>query len=215
MKTVIKFLSCTAIAIGSFYMTGCADMGKKTAIGAGAGAAVGAGLGAIIGHQSGKRGEGAAIGAAVGGLLGGGAGAYLDKQAAELARIAETKRTEQGIVTKLKSDITFSSGSANVKAQQNIQQIAQIIAKYPEDIVKVVGHTDSTGSDAFNQSLSQQRAQNVMQIMTANGVPAGSITAIGMGENAPIADNNSSTGRQQNRRVEIQITVDESKIQKK
>ena len=167
MKKSIKLIVSCIVAVSSAYLVGCADAGKKTAIGAGAGAAVGAGLGMIIGHQSGNRGKGAAIGAALGGALGGGIGLRLDKQAAELARIAETKRTENGIITKLKSDITFASGSSNVKAQQNIQQIAQIIAKYPENVVKVIGHTDSTGSDAFNQTLSQQRADSVRSIMTA------------------------------------------------
>ena len=118
-------------------------------------------------------------------------------------------------MTKLKSDITFASGSASVKAPDNIQQIAQIMKKYPENIIKVVGHTDSTGSDTFNQTLSQQRAQNVLNIMTANGIAANTINAVGMGESSPIADNGSNSGRSQNRRVEIQISVDESKLQKK
>ena len=186
MKKSIKLIVSCIVAVSSAYLVGCADAGKKTAIGAGAGAAVGAGLGMIIGHQSGNRGKGAAIGAALGGALGGGIGLRLDKQAAELARIAETKRTENGIITKLKSDITFASGSSNVKAQQNIQQIAQIIAKYPENVVKVIGHTDSTGSDAFNQTLSQQRADSVMSIMTANGVPGNVISSVGMGEGQPL-----------------------------
>ncbi len=215
MKKSIKLIVSCIVAVSSAYLVGCADAGKKTAIGAGAGAAVGAGLGMIIGHQSGNRGKGAAIGAALGGAIGGGIGLRLDKQAAELARIAETKRTEHGIVTKLKSDITFASGSSNVKAQQNIQQIAQIIAKYPEDVVQVIGHTDSTGSDAFNQTLSQKRAENVRSIMLANGVPAGSVTSVGMGEGQPIGSNKTSAGRSTNRRVEILISVDESKIPKK
>ena len=215
MKKSIKLIVSCIVAVSSAYLVGCADAGKKTAIGAGAGAAVGAGLGMIIGHQSGNRGKGAAIGAALGGALGGGIGLRLDKQAAELARIAETKRTENGIITKLKSDITFASGSSNVKAQQNIQQIAQIIAKYPENVVKVIGHTDSTGSDAFNQTLSQQRADSVMSIMTANGVPGNVISSVGMGEGQPLGSNKTSAGRSANRRVEIQISVDESKIPKK
>ena len=177
---------------------------------------MGAGLGAIIGHQSGKRDKGALLGGVIGGLLGGGVGNYLDKQAAELAQIAETKRTEHGIVTKLKGDITFDSGASMVKstAQNNIQKISQIISKYPEDVVKIVGHTDSTGSDTKNQSLSQMRAQSVKSIMLANGVPATAITVVGMGEGQPVSSNETVDGRAQNRRVEILISVDESKLKK-
>lgn len=216
MKNVTKFMIAAIFAVSGSVLVGCAQPGKKTAIGGAVGAGVGAVAGAIIGHQSGRRDKGALLGGAIGGLLGGGVGNYLDKQAAELAQIAETKRTEHGIVTKLKGDITFASGASNVKsnAQTNIQKISQIISKYPEDIVKVVGHTDSTGSDSKNQSLSQQRAQSVKSIMLANGVPEGSITVVGMGENQPISSNETVDGRAQNRRVEILISVDESKLKK-
>ncbi len=216
MKNSAMILVSALVAVSSAFVVGCAQPGKKTAIGAGAGAALGAGLGAIIGHQSGNKGKGAAIGAAAGALLGGTIGNRLDKQAQELAAIAETKRTEQGIITKLKSDITFSSGSSSVKpmAQSNIKQIAAIIAKYPEDVVQVIGHTDSTGSDATNQALSQKRAESVRQQMISGGVPSGSISAIGRGESQPILTNKTSNGRAGNRRVEIQISVDETKVKK-
>lgn len=215
MKKSIKLILTCIVAVSSAYLVGCADAGKKTAIGAGAGAVVGAGLGMIIGHQSGNRGKGAAIGAALGAGIGGGIGLRLDKQAAELAQIAETKRTEHGIITKLKSDITFASGSANVKAQQNIQKMAQIMAKYPENVIQVIGHTDSTGSDSFNQTLSQQRANSVKSIMAANGVPSNVISTVGMGEGQPLGSNKTTDGRATNRRVEILISVDESKVPKK
>lgn len=204
----------TAIATLSLTLIGCSTAGKRTAVGTGIGAAVGGIAGAVIGHQSGNKGKGAAIGAAIGGLAGGGYGAYLDKQAAELEKIAETRRTEKGIVTKLKGDILFSSGSSSVtpSAQSNVRQISAILAKYPEDIITIMGHTDSTGSNTTNQSLSQSRAQAIQQIMVQNGVPGTRVSAIGMGEGSPIASNATSEGRAQNRRVEIQITVDESKF---
>jgi len=115
-------------------------------------------------------------------------------------------------VTKLKGDILFASGSAKVnsKAKSNVEEISAILAKYPEDIITIIGHTDSTGSDVKNKSLSQQRAQAIHQIMMANRVPASQVNFIGMGEGKPVASNTTSGGRAQNRRVEIEITVDET-----
>lgn len=205
-----------AIALVSlFLMASCQNAGKRTAVGAGVGAAVGAGVGAIIGHQSGKKGEGALIGAAVGGLLGGGIGNYLDKQAKELAEIAETRRTEQGIITKLKGDILFESGKSYLKANaaDKIDQIAAIIAKYPEDRIKVVGHTDSTGSDELNARLSVQRAQAVYKRLVKKGIPGQYILTEGMGELRPVASNSTADGRALNRRVELEISVDEAAYQ--
>ena len=100
----------------SFVVLGCESAGKKTAMGAGIGAAAGAAVGAVLGHQMGQRGKGAAIGAALGGGAGAAYGYKLDKQAKELEKIAETKRTENGIITKLKGDILFSTGSPAVKS---------------------------------------------------------------------------------------------------
>ena len=109
MKKLILLLSSL-----TFCLLGCESAGKKTAIGAGVGAAAGAAAGAIIGHQMGKRGKGAAIGAALGGGIGAAYGYELDKQAKELEKIAETKRTENGIITKLKGDILFSYEPYNI-----------------------------------------------------------------------------------------------------
>ena len=180
-------------------------------MGAGIGAAAGAAAGAIIGHQSGNRGKGAAIGAALGGGVGAAYGYKLDKQAKELEQYAETKRTEDGIVTKLKGDITFPTGSPTVKstAQTNIAKISGILKKYPQNRITVVGHTDSTGSDSRNQELSEQRARAVKAIMVTKGVPAKHISTVGAGESSPVADNSTKSGRAQNRRVELQITMEE------
>jgi len=193
-------------------LTSCQNAGKNTGMGAGIGAAVGAGLGAVIGHQSGNRDKGLLVGAAVGGLLGGGIGNYMDKQAKELARVAETKRTEQGIITKLKGDILFDSGKSNLKpaAAAKIDEIAQILVKYPEDRIKVVGHTDSQGSDQLNASLSMRRANAVYDRLARNGIPSQFIQSEGMGEMRPIASNSNTNGRALNRRVELEITVDEA-----
>lgn len=195
-------------------LTSCATPGKRTAIGAGAGAAVGAGLGAIIGHQSGNGGTGALIGAALGGALGGTIGNRMDRQAQDLEKIAETRRTDEGIVTKLKSDILFETGKADLKKTADINQMGAILKKYPEDVLTVKGYTDSTGSAKINAPLSQRRADAVRTQLVAAGVPAASISTVGMGDAAPVGDNKTAAGRAMNRRVEIEITADPSKLPK-
>jgi outer membrane protein OmpA-like peptidoglycan-associated protein len=205
------------LLVSTLINTGCAtEPGKDTAIGAGAGAAAGAALGAIIGHQTGKRGQGALIGGALGAALGGTIGNRLDKQAKELAAIAETKRTEQGIVTQLKSDILFDTGKANLKPQanQNLAQMAGILKKYPENVLTIRGYTDNVGANTANQKLSERRATAVKSQLITSGVPSSTVNVIGMGASNPVGDNKSSAGRSQNRRVEIEIAVDESKVPK-
>lgn len=195
---------------------GCTTPGKRTGIGAGTGAAIGAAAGAVIGHQSGKTGQGAIIGAAAGALLGGTIGNRLDKQAKELEVLSETKRTENGIITTLKGNLLFDTGKADLKpaAVDSVNQISDIIKKYPEDKLLVIGYTDDIGPADANQRLSEQRAQAVRLAMIARGIPASSIEPVGMGEANPAAPNTTEEGRAKNRRVELQITIDESKIQK-
>jgi outer membrane protein OmpA-like peptidoglycan-associated protein len=197
--------------------SGCASAGKNTAVGAGVGAAAGAAVGAIIGHQTGNRAGGALIGAAIGGSMGGVIGNRLDKQAKELEQIAETQRTENGIVTKLKSDILFDTGKAELKsaANENINKLAQIMKKYPENVLTIKGYTDSTGSKATNTQLSTRRADAVKQRLVKAGMSAETISVVGMADANPVAPNTTADGRAQNRRVEIEITVDESKVPKK
>jgi outer membrane protein OmpA-like peptidoglycan-associated protein len=217
MKVITKKTSAlimTLATLATFSTVSCTSPGKKTAVGAGAGAAAGALVGAVIGHQTGNRGKGALIGAGVGALLGGAVGNRLDKQAKELEAIAETKRTEQGIVSKLKSDILFDTGKSELKSQavMNIGKMAEILKKYPENVLTIRGYTDNTGSAKVNEELSQRRAAAVQTQLIAGGVPASTISVVGMGPQNPIADNKSAAGRAQNRRVEIEITVDESKV---
>ncbi len=205
-----------AIAVGSFIMgnLGCESAGKKTAAGAGIGAAAGAVLGSVVGNQHGDKKKGALIGAALGAALGGTIGNRLDKQAKELEKIAETKRTDQGIITKLKSDILFDTGKSDLKpaAKDNIAKLASILKKYPENVITVKGYTDSMGSDSVNKTLSEKRAQAVKESLAQGGVPSETLSTVGMGKENPVADNKSADGRSKNRRVEIEITVDESKV---
>lgn len=200
----------------SLTLFNCASENKNTAMGAGIGVAAGAAVGAIIGHQTGNRAAGAAVGAAFGGAIGGAVGHRMDKQAKELAKIAETKRTDQGLITKLKSDILFDTGKSDLKtsAQDNLKQMAAIMKKYPENVLTVKGHTDNTGSMKINEELSKRRADAVKQVLIGNGIPSDTVSTVGLGPSVPIADNTSEMGRKQNRRVEIEITVDQSKVPK-
>lgn len=193
-------------------LTGCSSDRKNTAYGAGIGTAVGAGVGAMLGKK-----QGAIFGAVMGGSLGAFAGSRMDKQAKELKEIAETKRTESGLITKLKSDILFDTGKAELKpvAKENLKQMADIMKKYPENVLSVKGYTDNTGSANINETLSKARAEAVRTHLVASGIPETVVSTLGMGPSFPIGDNSTNAGRMQNRRVEIEVTVDESKIPKK
>lgn len=213
MKRLVLILTAA-----SFLLAGCATTKENpnATKSAGLGAAIGAVAGAVIGHQTGKRNEGALIGAALGAGLGGAVGHRLDKQQKELEKIAETKRTEQGLITKLKSDILFDTGKADLKpaAQTNITELANIMKKYPENILTIKGYTDDTGAAMVNNPLSQQRADAVRIQLIAAGVPANTVTSVGMGSTNPVDPAKTKEARAKNRRVEIEITVDESKVPK-
>jgi outer membrane protein OmpA-like peptidoglycan-associated protein len=191
------------IAVALLLTTAC-FAGKRTAIGAGGGGLVGAGVGALIGG-----GKGAIIGAGVGALAGGSVGLYLDKQAKELEEIAETKRTENGVIVQMKSEILFDSGSAVLKPEAiaQIEKVGDVLAKYSDDRIRVEGHTDSTGTRKANEELSLRRADSVKRILLGRGVKETQISALGLGEERPIADNKTADGKKQNRRVEVHIDV--------
>ncbi|WP_242395294.1 OmpA family protein [Anaeromyxobacter oryzisoli] len=192
------------IAVAAFLVAGCETVGKRTAIGAGAGGLAGAGIGALVGG-----GKGALIGAGVGALAGGSVGLYLDKQHKELEKVAETKRTENGLIVQLKNDILFDTGSAVLKpeAVDQLSKLGDIIAKYSDDRVRVEGYTDSSGSKKRNEELSLRRAAAVKEVLAGRGVQEKQITALGMGDTRPVADNATADGRAKNRRVELHIDV--------
>jgi len=189
---------------------GCETAGKRTAIGAGAGAVVGAGAGALLGGKN-HRGAGALIGAGVGALAGGSVGLYLDKQQKELeaAKVAEVKRTENGLVVQMAGDILFETGSSALKPQSvdDLEKMGDILAKYSDDRIKVYGYTDSQGGKAANEELSLRRADAVKRVLVGRGVQEKQITSLGMGEAQPVATNSTSAGRSKNRRVELHIDV--------
>jgi len=207
-----KFVLC--LSMTSLLLAGCTTPGKKTANGAAIGAGGGAAIGALIGSKSGNAGKGALIGAAAGMLVGGTIGNRLDKQAKELAAAgAETRRTEEGIVVNMKGDILFDTAKSTLKpaAVDQIGQVGAVLAKYQDDKIIVIGHTDNVGNDAYNQTLSENRAKAVKVQLITSGVPAENITVEGMGESSPAASNDTAEGRAQNRRVELKITIPEAK----
>ena len=185
-----------AAALIAVLLTGCATAGRDTAIGAGVGGAAGAGIGALIG-------------AGVGALAGGSVGLYLDKQRKELEKVAEVKKTEQGLLVQMKNDILFDTNSDTVKpaGMEQLQQMGDILAKYSDDRVQIAGYTDSTGDAEYNLKLSERRATAVKTVLVARGVQEKQIIVTGYGETKPVADNATADGRAKNRRVELHIDV--------
>lgn len=209
-RTPLRIAALTVAATLITSLTACQTAGKRTAIGAGVGAAVGAGAGALIGGKK-HRGAGALIGAGVGALAGGSVGLYLDKQAKELeaTRLAEVKRTENGLVVEMSSDILFDSGSSALapEAIDRVEKIGNILAKYSDDRVRIMGYTDASGGKAYNEELSLRRADAVKRVLVGCGVQDRQITSLGMGEAQPVASNDNVAGRKKNRRVELHIDV--------
>ena len=163
-----------------------------------------AGVGAAVGGW-----KGAAVGAAVGTAAGGSVGLYLDRRARELAKVAETRRTDDGILVQLRSDILFDVNSDALRpdAIAQLTKVGDILARYPEDRVRVEGYADATGSARHNEQLSERRAAVVRRVLVGRGVKEAQVTALGLGETQPVATNATAAGRAKNRRVELHIDV--------
>jgi outer membrane protein OmpA-like peptidoglycan-associated protein len=183
---------------------------SNTRTGAIVGALGGAALGYLSNDKSEQGRKNALIGAGVGALAGAGVGAYMDKQQAQLrAQLANTgvTVTRQGdnIVLNMPSDVTFAFDRSDIQPQFDrvLDEVAGTLNQYPSTTVDVVGHADSTGTDAYNQALSERRASSVASYLTSRGVLPARLYVAGMGERQPIASNDTEAGRAQNRRVEI------------
>lgn len=188
------------------WLTGCEGM-NRTQKGALTGTAVGAGIGALLGQKGGHAGRGALIGGAVGALSGGLIGNYMDRQAQELEKIADTQRAGDGIIVTMKDKILFDVDSATVKpaAMASLDKISAVLTKYPKTTITVAGHTDNTGRADYNLKLSERRANAVKFALAGRGVGAGRVTAMGFGVDNPVASNATPDGRAENRRVELHI----------
>jgi len=179
---------------------------KGGAIGAGAGAAVGG----AIGSKKGNTAAGAIIGAAVGGAAGALIGRYMDKQAKEMeqeVKGVEVERVGEGILLTFDSGLLFDFNSFQLTAttKSNLDKMADILEKYPDTEILIEGHTDSKGTDAYNMTLSKNRAKSVADYLASKGVARNRLKTDGHGESRPVATNDTEAGRQQNRRVEAAV----------
>ena len=195
--------------VGGLSLSGCASL-SNTEKGAAAGAGAGAVVGGVIGNAAGSTAKGAIIGAVLGGAAGAIIGQQMDKQAADLEEDlegAEIERVGEGIQITFDSGILFDFDSANLRseARENLSTLAQSLQEYPNTDVMIIGHTDSRGSDAYNQGLSERRAGSASDYLLARGISRARITTLGKGESEPVATNETEAGRQENRRVEIAI----------
>lgn len=204
-KVSVIFMS---VAMMFQIMTGCnaTNTTKGGAIGAGAGGAVGG----VIGSRSGNTVVGAIIGATVGGAAGALIGRQMDKQAEELKRDldgATVERVGEGIKITFNSGLLFSTNSSQLTSttQQNLKELSATLNKYPDTNILIEGHTDNTGTDDYNQKLSETRAKSVSSFLSSQNVSGGRITTKGYGESQPVSDNGTDMGRDQNRRVEVAI----------
>lgn len=203
------------LLVGATALAGCATTTYQEHPKATTGVAVGAASGAVLGNVlagSGKRTQGALIGAAVGALAGGLIGNYMDEQERALREQTagsgiEVQRQGDNILLNLPEGVTFDVGRANIKPQfyGALDAVAGTLNQYDQTRIEISGHTDSTGAAAFNQRLSEDRADSVKSYLASRGVAFGRMYAVGYGPSRPVADNSTADGRARNRRVEIMV----------
>jgi len=217
MKMNILNKTSCIIALLIIFCVSCAPPQTKTGKGGAYGAAGGAVLGAIVGQAAGRDTKstliGAAIGAAAGGAAGAGVGRMMDNQERDMrealaaSEAAAIRREGDLLAISLKGDVTFDYDSAIVRPglYSEIDRISNVLIKYPQTVIRVEGHTDSTGSEIYNMNLSEKRAEAVKSLIVQRGVSSDRIETVAFGESTPVADNGTEVGRAMNRRVEIKI----------
>lgn len=185
---------------------------SKTGKGAMIGSVVGAVAGAATGDNAHERQRRALAGAGIGGLTGAGVGYYMDQQENKLrAKLqgsgVSVTRNGNEIILNMPSNITFQTNSADIRADffDVLSSVALVVKEFNKTTLNVAGHTDSDGSDQFNQSLSERRAASVGGYFTSHGVLAARVLTVGYGESRPIASNATAEGKAQNRRVELTL----------
>jgi outer membrane protein OmpA-like peptidoglycan-associated protein len=217
-----------AICLAAFTLAGCESVDSfahdpekaKTRRGAGYGAAAGAVVGLLT--AGGNPFKSAMIGAAAGALAGGAVGYYMDKQEAKLRQQmagtgVEVVRQGDNITLDMPGGVTFAFNSADLNAQfyPVLDKVAATLKEYDKTVIEVAGHTDSVGSDAYNQTLSEKRANSVADYLSSHGMVRTRMVTIGAGEGHPVASNDTDEGRAENRRVEITIVpVSEENVEK-
>lgn len=207
-----------ALATAMVFVSGCKTLDPYTreekTSSATKNAMIGAGIGAVVGLISGddavERRQHALIGAGIGALAGGSIGYYQDKQEAELRAELEgtgvsVTRIGDNITLNMPGNVTFATDSSDLSPAffDVLNSVGKVLAEFEQTVVEVAGHTDSTGSNEYNQSLSERRARSVASYLQSQGVIRDRLITVGMGETRPVSDNGTSGGRQLNRRVEI------------
>jgi outer membrane protein OmpA-like peptidoglycan-associated protein len=189
---------------------------STTVKGAGIGAVAGAVLGAATGDNAKDRRERALKGAAIGGVVGGGVGNYMDRQEAKLRQElqgtgVQVRRDGNNLYLVMPGNITFATSSADIRSDffSVLNSVAKVLAEFNQTSIRVTGHTDSTGSDTINQPLSQRRADSVATYLRSQKVTSTRIQSYGYGSRYPIASNDTPAGREQNRRVELELVPNE------
>lgn len=184
---------------------------SNTAKGAGIGAVAGAVIGAASASKSDRK-KGALTGAVVGGAIGGGAGNYMDRQETALRQRlqgsgVQVRREGNNLYLVMPGNITFASGRSEIRSDfyEVLNSVAVVLKEFNKTAIKISGHTDSTGGDALNQTLSEQRAASVRSYLVNQNIASGRIQSVGYGPRYPIATNSTSEGREANRRVELEL----------
>lgn len=208
LRVNLIMLACAAL-----IFSGCSSL-NKTQKGGAIGVAAGGTMGAVIGNASGNTALGAIIGAAVGGATGAVIGNRMDKQAREIEKTvpdAKVERVGEGIVVEFSSNVLFGFDQSNLshEAKTNLDKLVKVLNGFPDTDIEVQGHTDSKGSESYNNTLSLERAVAVSDYLRYNGLETNRISIKGFGETVPKYSNSSADGRSQNRRVEFLITANE------
>jgi outer membrane protein OmpA-like peptidoglycan-associated protein len=199
-----------ALGLAGLTLGACQSLQTNKERGVLIGAAVGGAAGGVIGKNNGSTARGAIIGATVGGVVGGVIGHQMDQQAKKLEQNipgAIVERVGEGIQVTFASGLLFDFDSDRVKAEaaQNLRNLASSLGEYPNTSLLIVGHTDAVGNDDYNQTLSERRSRSTALYLASQGVAATRLQTVGRGETEPVAPNDTDTGMQKNRRVEVAI----------
>lgn len=216
-----KYFLPTLIVLFIFSLAGCASMSTEeqqgTAGGAAVGAVTGGLLGGVIGSRSGNKSTGATIGAVAGGVLGAIIGQRMNRQKEELEQVQGVEEVtydekQQTIDATLRVLFDFDKDVVKPSEAIKLDQLASVFINYPENIVVLEGHTDNVGTEEYNQDLSIRRAAAIEAYLRAKNLGIASLGSTGYGELRPIVSNATAEGQAQNRRVEINISVDPNRV---